>query len=174
MFATWVALAGNATNAKYSISVDGGPATVVTVNQQLSPNSALVGGTLWQKLHTITPTAGFHVVTVRLSDDANGTVVADAVFDPPQAVRKSGGKTHRGDEERGSGTRAATGSSRRWPRSSCPASREPPQRAAGVGVGGVISVPAAKGGRGLHDIKRGGRPRERGRRPPSRPGPAKG
>jgi hypothetical protein len=83
-FATWVANAANASNAKYKIYDGATLLTTVTVNQQVSPNTALVNGSLWQSLYLYTPlTTGYHVIRIRIGDDANGVVVADAIFDPP-------------------------------------------------------------------------------------------
>jgi hypothetical protein len=84
IFTTWVAAPGNATNATYKIYDGATLLTTVTVDQTRSPNSGLVGSTLVQYLYTFTPaTTGYHVIRVQLSDNANGTVAADAVFDPP-------------------------------------------------------------------------------------------
>jgi hypothetical protein len=84
IFATWVANPANATNATYKIYDGATLLTTVTVDQTRSPNTGLVGGTLVQKLYTFVPaTSGFHVIRVQLSDNANGNIAADAVFDPP-------------------------------------------------------------------------------------------
>jgi hypothetical protein len=84
IFASWVAGPLNATNATYTIYEDGTAIATITLDQTRSPNTGLVGGTLVQRLYTYTPTTtGVHVITLQLSDDANGNVVADAVFDPP-------------------------------------------------------------------------------------------
>src|SRR5262249_46175120 len=94
LFATWVALPGNATNATYQVFADdsgGGngdsPLLTVVVDQTRGPSGALLfGTTLAQSLGSITlphwkPGT---VLTVRLlTQGANGNVVADGVFDPP-------------------------------------------------------------------------------------------
>jgi hypothetical protein len=69
VYARWTALSNRATNAKYTVNYAGG-SVVVTVNQQAS------GGT-WVLLGDYTFNAGAY--SVRLSDNANGYVIADAV-----------------------------------------------------------------------------------------------
>jgi hypothetical protein len=94
LFATWVALPGNATNATYQVfadSADGGndnaPLLTVVVDQTRGPSDALLfGTTLAQSLGSVNlphwkPGT---MLTVRLlTQGANGNVVADGVFDPP-------------------------------------------------------------------------------------------
>jgi hypothetical protein len=94
LFATWVALPGNATNATYQVfaeSSDGGsddtPLLTVVVDQTRGPSDALLfGTTLAQSLGSVNlphwkPGT---MLTVRLlTQGANGNVVADGVFDPP-------------------------------------------------------------------------------------------
>jgi hypothetical protein len=94
LFATWVPLPGNATNATYQVfadSSDGGnddvPLLTVVVDQTRGPNDALLfGTTLAQSLGSVNlpnwePGT---MLTVRLLTlGANGNVVADGVFDPP-------------------------------------------------------------------------------------------
>src|SRR5262249_59386003 len=95
LFATWVALPGNATNATYQVfaeSSDGvnddRPLLTVVVDQTRGPSGALLfGTTLAQSLGSVNlpnwkPGT---MLTVRLlTQGANGNVVADGVFDPPQ------------------------------------------------------------------------------------------
>jgi hypothetical protein len=88
IYVTWAPGAGNASNASYTV-LDGAAVLSpgIVLNQKVSPNSAYVNGAYWQLLYTYTPaTSGYHVITVRLPDNANGTVNADAVFDPPLAT----------------------------------------------------------------------------------------
>ncbi|MFI7440573.1 DNRLRE domain-containing protein [Nonomuraea indica] len=69
-----------ATNAKYTVTHDGGTADV-TIDQTKNPGT-------WIELGTYTFTAG-NTGSVKLTDDANGTVVADAV----KLVRDNAGDT---------------------------------------------------------------------------------
>jgi RHS repeat-associated protein len=71
VFARWPAGEGHATNAKYMVSHAGG-SSVVTVSQ------AQRGGQ-WNELGVFA-FAGGQDYSVTLTDDANGTVVADAVY----------------------------------------------------------------------------------------------
>jgi hypothetical protein len=94
LFATWVALPGNATNATYQVLADdsgGGngdaPLLTVVVDQTRGPGDALLfGTTLAQSLGSVNlphwkPGT---MLTVRLlTQGSNGNVVADGVFDPP-------------------------------------------------------------------------------------------
>jgi hypothetical protein len=67
VLATWVAKGSNASDAKYNVN-----GTIVQVNQRVAPS----GG--WYKLGAFPPnTQG--KITVVLSDNANGNVVADAI-----------------------------------------------------------------------------------------------
>jgi hypothetical protein len=69
VYARWTALSNRASNAKYTVNSAGG-ATMVTVNQQANGGS-------WQSLGTFTFNAGSY--SIRLTDNANGYVIADAV-----------------------------------------------------------------------------------------------
>jgi hypothetical protein len=94
LFATWVALPGNATNATYQVfaeSSDGvdddQPLLTVVVDQTRGPSDALLfGTTLAQSLGSVSlPNwkPGMMLSVRLLTQGANGDVVADAVFDPP-------------------------------------------------------------------------------------------
>jgi hypothetical protein len=94
LFATWVALPGNATNATYQVfaeSSDGEdgdmPLLTVVVDQTRGPSDALLfGTTLAQSLgsvHLPNWKPGTMLTVRLLTQGANGNVVADAVFDPP-------------------------------------------------------------------------------------------
>jgi hypothetical protein len=93
LFATWVALPGNATNATYQVfaeSSDGAkdrPLLTVVVDQTRGPSDALLfGTTLAQSLGSVNlpDWKPGTMLTVRLlTQGANGNVVADGVFDPP-------------------------------------------------------------------------------------------
>jgi Calx-beta domain/Dockerin type I domain len=85
LFTTWTAGANRATNAPYSIFdgvVSEGPA--VLVNQQLAPSQGAFGGKLWNSLGIYTISASS--ITVTLSDNANGIVVADGVIAVPSVA----------------------------------------------------------------------------------------
>ena len=71
VYAWWAAGTNRATNAKYTIHYDGG-STTVQVNQQIN-------GGQWNLLGTFPFLAGTSGSVV-LSDDANGVVIADAIF----------------------------------------------------------------------------------------------
>ncbi|MCA9245959.1 MAG: choice-of-anchor D domain-containing protein [Planctomycetales bacterium] len=77
--ATWPANSGLASNAPYTISgIAGGPTTVL-VDQRIAPNDFSDAGAIWLDLGLPVRVDGGGTVTVTLSDDANGWVVADAV-----------------------------------------------------------------------------------------------
>ncbi len=90
-YVTWVASAGNATNARYKIYDGATLLATVTLDQTRSPNTALVGGSLWQQLYVYTPaTTGLHVIRVQVDNSGNGNVIADGFFDPPIALGMGG------------------------------------------------------------------------------------
>jgi hypothetical protein len=69
VYAWWTSSSNRATNAPYAVGYSGG-SVLVTVNQQ-------VNGGSWQSLGTFSFNAGTY--TVRLTDNANGNVIADAI-----------------------------------------------------------------------------------------------
>ncbi|MCU0962308.1 MAG: isopeptide-forming domain-containing fimbrial protein, partial [Pirellulaceae bacterium] len=74
---TWVKGTSRASNAAYTLTgVNGGPANVLR-NQQVAPDDLTWDGTVWEDLGTFQVTGG--TLTVRLTDNANGYVYADAV-----------------------------------------------------------------------------------------------
>jgi hypothetical protein len=94
LFATWVALPGNATNATYQVFADSGdggnddtPLLSVVVDQTRGPSDALLfGTTLAQSLGSVNLphwTPGTMLTVRLLTQGANGDVVADGMFDPP-------------------------------------------------------------------------------------------
>src|SRR5262249_33732164 len=94
LFATWVALPGNATNATYQVFAespagvnDDAPLLTVVVDQSRGPSDALLfGTTLAQSLgsvHLPNSKPGTMLSVRLLTQGANGDVVADGVFDPP-------------------------------------------------------------------------------------------
>jgi hypothetical protein len=94
LFATWVALPGNATNATYQVFAesparvnDDAPLLTVVVDQSRGPSDALLfGTTLAQSLgsvHLPNWKPGTMLSVRLLTQGAHGNVVADGVFDPP-------------------------------------------------------------------------------------------
>ncbi|HUF82822.1 MAG TPA: hypothetical protein VMN03_16930, partial [Burkholderiales bacterium] len=79
VYARWTQHANRATNAKYTVNHAGGQ-DVVTVNQRVS-------GARWKLLGTYGFDAG--AALVRLSDEANGYVIADAVMLVPPGAAPS-------------------------------------------------------------------------------------
>jgi tartrate-resistant acid phosphatase type 5 len=76
--ATWVAAGNRATNAPFTVLTDGTTLGSLAVNQRLAANDFTDAGAGWKILggpYTITGTS----LTIRLTDKANGVVVADAV-----------------------------------------------------------------------------------------------
>ena len=78
LFVTWVARPENASNARYRISDGLTTLGEITVNQRTTPDDAFVDGTWWHSLGSYRSSTGVLIVT--LSDDADGDVVADALF----------------------------------------------------------------------------------------------
>ena len=74
---TWTPFNNRATNASYIIADGNVAQTAVGVNQRQSPNDAFADGVMWESLALFQVTTG--ELTVRLNDNANGYVVADAV-----------------------------------------------------------------------------------------------
>ena len=77
VFAHWVQFVNRATNAPYTIYDGSTPQGTVQVNQQLAPVGDLSEGVTWQSLGTFNNSTG--TLTVRLGDNANGYVIADAI-----------------------------------------------------------------------------------------------
>lgn len=74
--ATWSPHPNRATDAPYTILGGATPITI-DVNQQLSPNDFADGGSNWEELTTVNVQGT--TLTVRLTDAANGYVIADAI-----------------------------------------------------------------------------------------------
>jgi hypothetical protein len=75
VLATWRENKSNASNATYTVN---GVATPPSgVNQRIAPGDIANNGTVWAKLGTLVISGG--QLTVVLSDQANGNVVADAI-----------------------------------------------------------------------------------------------
>src|SRR5262249_20464001 len=73
---TWNVVANHATNATYSVYDGNTLLGTVTVNQQQAPSGPTVNGSIFQSLGPFTLSSG--TLTVTLSDNANGYVIADA------------------------------------------------------------------------------------------------
>jgi len=77
VFAHWVPFMNRATNAPFTILDGSTPLGTVSVNEQLAPSGDLANGITWQSLGTFTTSSG--MLAVRLNDNANGYVIADAI-----------------------------------------------------------------------------------------------
>jgi hypothetical protein len=75
--ATWWAWAGRASNAPYTVLDGSTPLGTVPINQQLAPSGFSDQGGTWQDLGSFTILG--NQLVVRLSDNANGYVIADAI-----------------------------------------------------------------------------------------------
>ncbi len=76
--ATWSEYINRATNSPFTV-LDGGTAlATVLINQQLAPNDFSAAGAVWEDLGGPYTVAGSSLV-VRLADNANGNLIADAV-----------------------------------------------------------------------------------------------
>lgn len=90
IFVSWLALPGNATNAKYSIYDGGTLLAEVEVDQTKTPDSGIVADLLGN-LIPIKSLGVYNFSTlfriVRLSSEGNGAIVADAAIDPPVQLK---------------------------------------------------------------------------------------
>lgn len=77
VFTRWAPFVNRATNAQYTILDRVTPLGTVAVNQQLAPAGEVSNGVTWQSLGTFQISS--HTLAVRLTDNANGFVIADAV-----------------------------------------------------------------------------------------------
>jgi hypothetical protein len=84
VYTRWVPFSNRATNAPYTILDGANVRGTVLVNQQLAPVGDRDNDVTWQSLGTFQVTTG--TLRVRLSDNANGYVVADAVRIVPQGI----------------------------------------------------------------------------------------
>jgi uncharacterized repeat protein (TIGR01451 family) len=84
VFTRWVPFGNRATNAPYTILDDATALSTVRVNQQLAPTGDSDNGIVWQSLGTFNVASG--TLRVRLSDDANGYVIADGVRIVPYGI----------------------------------------------------------------------------------------
>ena len=81
IFADWIANSGNATDATYQVEDGNTVVGTVTVDQTQTPQDAQYGGIDWASLGTYTFTTP--LISVTLTDQANGTVVADGIIVNP-------------------------------------------------------------------------------------------
>lgn len=86
IYGTWSAASGQATNAPFTVYDGSSLAGTQRVDEQTAPTGVTADGQNWQLLGTYYIGSG--QMTVQLSDDANGTVVADAIriVDPPATL----------------------------------------------------------------------------------------
>jgi hypothetical protein len=77
VYTTWVPFGNRASNAPYTIADGTVSQSTVTVNQRLSPADASADGEMWKTLTTLVVTSG--TLSVTLTNNANGYVIADAV-----------------------------------------------------------------------------------------------
>jgi hypothetical protein len=77
VWATWRIASTYATNAPFTLHNGSQQAGSVQLNQRLTPSGLWDGSTNWQHLGVVTVTSG--QLSVKLTNNANGTVVADAV-----------------------------------------------------------------------------------------------
>ena len=77
VWATWTPSGSNASNSPYTISVGGNAVTTVKVNQRVAASGLTADGDTWKSLGTVTVTGG--QLSVKLTNAANNTVVADAI-----------------------------------------------------------------------------------------------
>jgi hypothetical protein len=78
VYTTWVAFGNRATNAPFTIADGSVSQSTVLVNEQLAPTELSYDGVMWNSLATLALTSGR--LTVSLNNQANGLVVADAVY----------------------------------------------------------------------------------------------
>jgi hypothetical protein len=77
VFAKWIAFGNRASNAPYTILDGLAPRGTVTIDQRVAPTGDQSNGITWQSLGFFSISNGS--LSVRLADNANGYVVADAI-----------------------------------------------------------------------------------------------
>lgn len=77
VFSKWIAFGNRATNAPYTVLDGATPLGTVGVDQTVPPTGDQSNAIVWQSLGSFSISSG--TLAVRLSDNANGIVVADAV-----------------------------------------------------------------------------------------------
>ena len=77
LLTTWEGDSSHASNAPFTVFDGTAAFKTVSVDQQSSPTGEVIDGSTWQSLGVFQSTSG--TLSVQLSDDANGYVVADAV-----------------------------------------------------------------------------------------------
>jgi len=78
VYTTWAAAGDSATNSPYTVSDGGALEQTFLVNQQLAPGDGAAMGMAWKSLTAIQISTG--TLMVRLNNQANGSVRADAVL----------------------------------------------------------------------------------------------
>ncbi|HEY2895044.1 MAG TPA: choice-of-anchor D domain-containing protein, partial [Pirellulales bacterium] len=76
-FTKWIAFGNRATDAPYTVFDGATPLGTVNVNQTIPPSGDQSNAIVWQSLGSFSVSSG--TLAVRLSDNANGFVIADAV-----------------------------------------------------------------------------------------------
>jgi hypothetical protein len=99
--ATWTASADRASDAPFTVLNGITTLASVRVNQRLAPADLSDHGAMWEDLGTFTISAG--TLTVRLSNVANGNVIADAIR--LEAVTPSASAAVTADRAPGAATR---------------------------------------------------------------------
>ena len=77
VWVTWSAHSKNASNAPFTVLDGNSVRTTVRINERLAPSGLIADGTRWKMLTTVAVQSG--TLVVRLTNAANGQVVADAV-----------------------------------------------------------------------------------------------
>lgn len=77
VYASWTGASTNASNAPFTIYNGSTPVSTVRANQRVASSGLVADGASWRFLGTVTITAGR--LNVRLSNAADGAVVADAI-----------------------------------------------------------------------------------------------
>lgn len=77
VFVTWKQANNYATNSPFTITSGGNLVSTVRTSQRVAPSGAAVNGVNWKFLANVTVSAGS--IVVKLTNNANGLVVADAV-----------------------------------------------------------------------------------------------
>jgi hypothetical protein len=99
IYITWSPVSGAATDAPLSVWAAGSPLDTIPVNQGSNPNDRLDHDTHWCYLGEFAVPTG--PLEVRLTDEADGTVVADAVWIVP--VDESGNLSPTASDDSGTG-----------------------------------------------------------------------
>lgn len=77
VWTTWVASGSNATNSPFTLFAGNQAVKTIKINQRVAPSGLSADGSSWKLLGTVTVAGG--QLSVKLTNAANGTVMADAV-----------------------------------------------------------------------------------------------